>query len=175
MSSEVVFIPDNLYKKVKPLVRIAKGLILGDKPTLLDVGCGYGKAYKDLHEKVDYFGIDTNKEKMGLIPESHTAVEDLFETKRSADYVLCSRVLNHLESSVWPEAIEKLLSMSRKNLFLIVSPGDYSKKGESYMYEGYLVNFRPISWFDSYKPMLTYDYRHGPYNTHVLLVFHGLA
>lgn len=174
MPDEVVFIPDNLYKKVKPLVRIAKGLILGDNPTLLDVGCGYGKAYKDLKDKVDYFGIDTNTSKMGLIPESCRATEDLFTTSRSADYVLCSRVMNHLASLVWPQAIEKLLFMARKNLFLIVSPGDFSKNGACFMYEGYLVNFRPISWFDSYKPMLTYDYRHGPYNTHVLLVFKGL-
>lgn len=175
-----VFIPDNAYGKVKPLVRIAKGLILGDKPSLLDVGCGEGKVYRDLEDKVDYFGIDINEDKIkppvksAKIPPDRCACENLFETDRIADYVLCSRVINHLDTPDWPKAMEKLLSMARINLFVIASPGDASKKGLHFIFEGYLVNFRPISWFDTYEPLVKHEYKAGIGNTHVLLVFRGL-
>lgn len=119
---------DNPYK----LSKLKKNLedfraVWSPEDSLLDVGCNVGNIYKELGRPEKYFGIDLNADLISKARADYGdkfEVGDLYELDKSADVVLCSRVLMHLPDL--EPAIRKLRSAARKHcvLFIPVSTED---------------------------------------------------
>ena len=119
--------PERLRHVAPLLERLQKNIEADD--TILDVGCFVGYVWNWLNRhKIKYsryMGIDIEPAHIYLARENHHKSishmfqhEDLFQCQETADHVFCSRVLIHLEN--WPEALEKLWSMTNKYLYVNV-------------------------------------------------------
>jgi SAM-dependent methyltransferase len=101
--------------------------VLSEQQSLLDVGCGYGHLYGDLKHS-DYFGIDLFQEHIDRAREAYPGARfecmDFREMEGKWDVVWCSRVLIHLPNFIGN--VEKLLSLTRQKLLLVVAIGEDS-------------------------------------------------
>lgn len=112
-------------RKVSDLLDIVKQQIK-DGESILDVGCGRGFVHAYLGQPENYLGIDINREEIEQArinaPGSRFECKNLFDVEGSWDVVLCSRVLMHI--APLKGAVEKLLSLAKRKLFLIISLRD---------------------------------------------------
>lgn len=86
--------------------------------TLLDVGCHAGWLYHFVKAKVDYHGIDNYPEAIKVakefFPAERFSVEDLLESKRTADIVWATQL--HPEINV-VKILPKLSGMAKRRVF----------------------------------------------------------
>ena len=137
--------------------------VWNEHQTLLDVGCNIGNIYRALGKPRNYIGIDICEAYISQArkehPEARFEVADLFDLKYSADIVLCSRVLMHLDNFM--DAIQHLKRAGRCVLFVPVSGDSLTKE----QYEEGVSYFRTFSRKTLRKCGPCTIYAHEPYST----------
>jgi glycosyltransferase involved in cell wall biosynthesis len=95
------------------------------KPTkVLDIGSGPGMYVKSLLDRgVDAFGIDIDDRVEG---KDYLAKESIFDTKRTADTVICFEVLEHIDPAYADQEVEALYNAIESGgilIFTAAQPG----------------------------------------------------
>lgn len=104
--------------------------------TVLDAGCGDGKLWSFLPEKVNITGIDGSVEvALGGRSSSAKQVKGILESmpfaSQSFDLVLCTDVLEHLEDDSEEEAWQEIFRVSRQYVMIAVPFQEYLLEGSA--------------------------------------------
>jgi SAM-dependent methyltransferase len=120
--------------------RIADWIKENIKPTkVLDIGSGPGMYVKSLLDRgVDAFGIDVDERVEG---KDYLAKESLFDTKRTADTVICFEVLEHIDPMYADQEVDAIYNAIEPGGTLVFTAAQPGQGGVGH------INCRPKEYW----------------------------
>jgi glycosyltransferase involved in cell wall biosynthesis len=124
---------------------------------ILDIGCGPGMYVEELIDAgIDSFGIDIDDRVEG---KPYLAKESIFDTKRTADMIICFEVLEHIDPMYADQEVDALINAVEPGGTLILTAAQPGQGGVGH------INCRKRQyWLDKliakgmiYQPELTAD------------------
>lgn len=138
---------------------------------ILDIGCGGGVFVRELKEKFKIFGCDISLDLLLSIPKDNlknnflaSRVEKLSFKKKTADLIICSELLEHLQELEL--SLKEIQRVLKKNGYLIITvPNLYcydSLEGK------FTIITKIINFINAFRRFLKKEeiYKYG-YNTHI--------